>query len=183
MPAGIHQLLAPVDQSKIEIGNHHALPGTQRFTQQFAFRRDNRRKAATGDRTDAASSILHDLGLLSGVEPGAGVNNEAAGFKLAALDLKGLSIELLEPLGEHSFLYKFLEKRGEGMHHLTFNVPDCKQKTADLKEQGVRIVDEHEWSPTSFESFISPRSSHGVLIQLGSGYPTLNSDPTWTRKK
>jgi methylmalonyl-CoA/ethylmalonyl-CoA epimerase len=109
--------------------------------------------------------------------------NEAAGYKLAAFDLSGLSIELLEPLGANSFLHKFLEKRGEGMHHLTFNVPDCKQKTADLKDQGVRIVDEHEWSPTSFESFISPRSSHGVLIQLGSGYPTLNSDPAWTRKK
>jgi methylmalonyl-CoA epimerase len=109
--------------------------------------------------------------------------NESAGYKLAALDLSGLSIELLEPLGENSFLHKFLEKRGEGMHHLTFNVPDCQQKTADLKEQGVRIVDETQWSSTSFESFISPRSSHGVLIQLGSGYPTLNSDPTWTRKK
>jgi len=109
--------------------------------------------------------------------------NESAGFKLAAFDLRGLSIELLEPLGANSFLHKFLEKRGEGMHHLTFNVPDCKSKTAELKEQGVRIVDEHEWSPSSFESFISPRASHGVLIQLGSAYPTLNSDPTWTRKK
>ena len=109
--------------------------------------------------------------------------NEVAGYKLAALDLSGLSIELLEPLGANSFLHKFLEKRGEGMHHLTFNVPDCKEKTAALKEQGVRIVDETRWSSTSFESFISPRSSHGVLIQLGSGYPTLNSDPAWTRKK
>ena len=109
--------------------------------------------------------------------------NQAAGFKLAAFDLNGLSIELLEPLGANSFLHKFLEKRGEGMHHLTFNVPDCKQKTAELKEQGVRIVDETAWSPTSFESFISPRSSHGVLIQLGSGYPTLNSDPAWRKKK
>ncbi|MGC2274990.1 MAG: VOC family protein, partial [Candidatus Binatus sp.] len=52
--------------------------------------------------------------------------NEAAGFTLAAFDLNGLSIELLEPLGATSFLHKFLEKRGEGMHHLTFNVPDCK---------------------------------------------------------
>ena len=108
---------------------------------------------------------------------------EVIPFKLAAFDLRGLSIELLEPLGANSFLHKFLEKRGEGMHHLTFDVPDCKAKTAELKEQGVRIVDEHQWSPTSYECFISPRSSHGVLIQLGSGYPTLNSDPTWTAKK
>jgi len=109
--------------------------------------------------------------------------NEAAGFKLAEFDLSGLTIELLEPLGANSFLHKFLEKRGEGMHHLTFNVPDCKNKTAELKEQGVRIVDETQWSPTSFEAFISPRAAHGVLIQLGSGYPTLSNDPAWSEKK
>ena len=109
--------------------------------------------------------------------------NQAAGYKLAVFDLNGLSIELLEPLGASSFLHKFLEKRGEGMHHLTFNVPDCKAKTGELKQQGVRIVDETQWSPTGFESFISPRTSHGVLIQLGSGYPTLNSDPAWHAKK
>jgi len=109
--------------------------------------------------------------------------NREAGYKLIELDLNGMTFELLEPLGDNSFVQTFLEKRGEGMHHLTFNVSDCKSKTAELKEQGVRIVDETDWSPTSFESFISPRSSHGVLIQLGSGYPTLNSDPAWRKKK
>jgi methylmalonyl-CoA epimerase len=109
--------------------------------------------------------------------------NERAGFKLAEFDLNGLTIELLEPLGPNSFLHKFLEKRGEGMHHLTFDVPDIKQKIGELKEQDVRVVDEIEWSPTSYEAFISPRSSHGVLIQLGSGYPTLSNDAEWFKKK
>src|SRR5580658_3888519 len=108
--------------------------------------------------------------------------NARAGFKLCVFDLNGLLIELLEPLGANSFLHKFLEKRGEGMHHLTFNVPDSKRKSAELKAAGVRIVDETEWSPTSFEAFISPRSSHGVLIQLGNAYPTLN-DPSLAPKK
>ena len=110
-------------------------------------------------------------------------DNLDAGFRYVELDLAGTIIELLEPLREDSFMNKFIAEHGEGFHHVTFDVPDCKQKTAELKEQGVRIVDETQWSPTSFESFISPRSSHGVLIQLGSGYPTLNSDPAWTRKK
>ena len=105
--------------------------------------------------------------------------NAQAGYKILEFDLRGLTIELLEPLGKHSFLHKFLEKRGEGMHHLTFNVPEAKQKVAELKSQGVRIVDETEWSPTSYEAFISPRSSHGVLIQIGSGYPTLSNIPEW----
>jgi len=109
--------------------------------------------------------------------------SESAGYKLIELDLNGLTIELLEPLGAGSFLHKFLEKRGEGMHHLTFNVPNAKDKTAHLKAQGIRVVDETEWSPTSYEAFISPRSSHGVLIQLGSGYPTLSNDPAWFEKK
>ena len=109
-------------------------------------------------------------------------SNQAAGFRLAEFDLNGFTIELLEPLGENSFLHKFLDKRGEGMHHLTFNVPDSKRKAAALKEQGVRIVDEIEWSPNSYEAFISPRSAHGVLIQFGSGYPTLASGPAKLKK-
>ena len=109
--------------------------------------------------------------------------NQAAGFTLAAFDLNGLSIELLEPLGANSFLHKFLEKRGEGMHHLTFNVPNAREKVAELKARGVRIVDEQDWSPDSYEAFISPRSSHGVLIQIGSGFPTLSDHPQWFAKR
>ena len=99
-----------------------------------------------------------------------------SGYKLCELDLNGLTIELLEPLGPNGeFLRKFMQKRGEGMHHLTFNVPDTKGKVAELKTAGVRIVDETEWSPSTHEAFISPRSAHGVLIQLGNGYPTLDN--------
>ena len=109
--------------------------------------------------------------------------NEKAGYKLINLDLNGLTVELLEPLGANSFLHGFLAKKGEGMHHLTFALPDVKREAAELKSHDVRIVDETEWSPTSYECFISPRSSHGVLIQLGSGYPTLSNDPAWSRKE
>jgi hypothetical protein len=69
------------------------------------------------------------------------------------------------------------------MHHLTFALPDVRKAASELKENGVRVVDEVEHSPTSYECFISPRSSHGVLIQLGSGYPTLSNDSAWTGKK
>jgi|SRR5271165_3808052 len=110
-------------------------------------------------------------------------DNPGAGFKLCELDLNGLTIELLEPLGESSFLAQFINKRGEGMHHLTFDVPDSKARCGALKEQGVRIVDEIEWSPRSYEAFISPKSAHGVLIQIGSGYPTLANDPEWMKSK
>jgi methylmalonyl-CoA/ethylmalonyl-CoA epimerase len=101
------------------------------------------------------------------------------GFRVINFELQGVIIELIEPVGEDSFVAKFIDKRGEGMHHLTFNVPDAREKVAALKAEGVRIVDEREWSPDSYEAFISPRSSHGVLIQIGSGFPTLSDHPQW----
>lgn len=104
-----------------------------------------------------------------------------AGFKYAELDLDGTVIELLESLRDDSFLHKFITERGEGLHHLTFNVPDSKARLAELKAAGVRVVQEKEHSPTSYEAFISPRSAHGVLIQVGSGFPTLSLDPEWEK--
>jgi methylmalonyl-CoA epimerase len=109
--------------------------------------------------------------------------NREAGYKLIELDLNGMTFELLEPLGDNSFVQTFLEKRGEGLHHLTLDVPNAKEKIAALKDQGVRMVDEREFSPDSYEAFISPRASHGVLIQLGSGYPTLARAAEWFRDK
>ena len=108
--------------------------------------------------------------------------NPAAGYKLVELDLNGFVLELLEPLGENSFLHGFLERRGEGVHHLTLDVPDAKEKIAELKGAGIKLVDEREFSPDSYEAFISPRSSHGVLIQIGSGYPTLARAAEWFKK-
>ena len=109
-------------------------------------------------------------------------NNPEAGYKILEFDFNGLTIELLEPLGENSFLHGFLAKRGEGVHHLTLDVPDSKEKIAELKRQGIKTVDEREFSPASYEAFISPRSSHGVLIQIGSGYPTLARAAEWFKK-
>jgi methylmalonyl-CoA epimerase len=109
-------------------------------------------------------------------------DNPEAGYKILEFDFNGLTIELLEPLGENSFLHGFIEKRGEGVHHLTLDVPDSKEKISALKRQGVKVVDEREFSPDSYEAFISPRSSHGVLIQIGSGYPTLARAAEWFKK-
>ncbi|HEY2523751.1 MAG TPA: VOC family protein [Candidatus Binataceae bacterium] len=104
-----------------------------------------------------------------------------AGFRYAEFDLGGTIVELLEPAREDSFMHKFIAENGEGFHHVTFNVPDSRERVAELKAAGVRVVQEKEHSPTSFEAFISPRSSHGVLIQIGSGFPTLSVDPEWEK--
>lgn len=109
-------------------------------------------------------------------------DNPNAGYKIVELDFSGLTIELLEPLGEKSFLHGFLEKRGEGLHHLTLDVTDSKERIAELKREGVKVVDEREFGPDSYEAFVSPRSSHGVLIQIGSGYPTLARAAEWFKR-
>ena len=108
--------------------------------------------------------------------------NPEAGFKLVELDFNGFVIELLEPLGDESFLHGFLARRGEGIHHLTLDVPDSKAKIAELKAGGIKMVDEREFSPDSYEAFVSPRSAHGVLLQIGSGYPTLARAAEWFKK-
>ena len=106
---------------------------------------------------------------------------ERPGFRFAEFDFGGTIIELLEPLNEDSFVHRFIAAHGEGVHHITLAVPDTRERIAELKAAGVRVVDEKEHSPTSHEAFISPRSSHGVLIQIGSGYPALAVDPEWEK--
>jgi methylmalonyl-CoA/ethylmalonyl-CoA epimerase len=108
--------------------------------------------------------------------------NPQAGYRLVELDLNGTTLELLEPLGDQSFLHGFLEKRGEGVHHLTLDIPDSRARIGELKRDGVKVVDERDFGPDSYECFISPRASHGVLFQLGSGYPTLARAAEWFKK-
>jgi len=108
--------------------------------------------------------------------------NPEAGYRIFEFDLSGFTLELLEPLGEQSFLHEFLEKRGEGFHHLTLEVPDAKERLTELKQLGIKIINERAFGPDSHEGFISPRSSHGLLIQIGSGYPTLARAAEWFKK-
>ncbi|MDA4130551.1 MAG: VOC family protein [Thaumarchaeota archaeon] len=81
--------------------------------------------------------------------------------------LGGQRIELIEPLGQkESFLTKFLNKWGEGMHHLTFQVKDIRKTSDYLKSKGLRITDEFFEDPLWKTAFISPTSTNGVLLQL-----------------
>lgn len=80
----------------------------------------------------------------------------------------GTAIELLEPVSEDSPISKFLEKRGEGIHHICYKVDDIESVLARLKEQGVRLIDEtpREGAYNSRVAFIHPKSMNGVLIEL-----------------
>lgn len=79
-----------------------------------------------------------------------------------------IRIELLEPTDPTSTVQKFLEKRGEGLHHLAFTVEDINARIAELKESGIRMIDETPRGGAHHVkiAFIHPKSSHGVLTEL-----------------
>lgn len=80
----------------------------------------------------------------------------------------GAAIELLEPLDEGSPITKFLEKRGEGIHHICFRVDDIESALKRLKSEGVRLIDEVP-RPGAYNSkvaFIHPKAMNGVLVEL-----------------
>lgn len=76
-------------------------------------------------------------------------------------------VELVQPTDTDSGLAKFLEKRGEGMHHLCIEVEDIHGMLARLKEKGVRLINEEPISlPGRLMAFIHPKSANGVLVEL-----------------
>ena len=104
---------------------------------------------------------------LFGMEVNERFESPEAGFKGAALKIPGSATqwEILEPLGDESFLHRFLAERGAGMHHATFEVEDAVKAAAALRAYGIEPFGEStagDWK----QLFIHPRDSGGVLIQL-----------------
>lgn len=77
----------------------------------------------------------------------------------------GAKIELLEPLSE-GFLSRFLESRGEGLHHITFKTDDIHEAIAELEGRGYELVDVHLDDPHWKEAFLRPSKTHGTLVQI-----------------
>lgn len=77
-------------------------------------------------------------------------------------------IELLEPTAEDSTIAKFIEKKGEGIHHLCFRVPNIKEKQSELEAQGISFIYKEPFvgAGNCLVNFIHPKSMGGVLIEL-----------------
>ena len=78
------------------------------------------------------------------------------------------AIELLEPVVDDSSITKFLEKRGEGMHHVCYLVEDILKGIKHLQSQGIEMIDEkpREGINNTIVAFAHPKSMNGVLIEL-----------------
>jgi methylmalonyl-CoA/ethylmalonyl-CoA epimerase len=86
-------------------------------------------------------------------------------------------LELLEPTDPSSPIASFLERRGEGLHHLAFTVADLPARIAELKAAGLRMIDESP-RPGAHHmriAFVHPKSTFGVLTELCE--PVAAADP------
>lgn len=89
------------------------------------------------------------------------------GVRAALLPVGQTRIELLEPLSADSPVGRFLERRGEGLHHLAFHVEDIAEKLKALSARGLELVDlQPRPGLSGMIAFIHPRSVHGVLTEL-----------------
>jgi methylmalonyl-CoA epimerase len=77
-------------------------------------------------------------------------------------------LELLEPLSEESPIATFIQKRGEGIHHIAFEVEDIKKRMEALETKGVRFLNNSpkKGAHGSLVSFIHPKSAGKVLVEL-----------------
>ena len=117
----------------------------------------------------ATWDVMNSVNLVKNVLGGTyvdGGDDHASGFRWIQFRLPGGKIELLEPLSTDGFLYRFLTKRGEGMHHMTLYVRDISDAIARLTAVGYKPVDVNLDNDYWKEAFLHPRDTSGVLIQL-----------------
>jgi methylmalonyl-CoA/ethylmalonyl-CoA epimerase len=89
------------------------------------------------------------------------------GVRAVLLPIGQTRLELLEPLSPESAVGRFLERRGEGLHHLAFHVDNVAEGLETLEAKGVQLIDrEPREGLSGIIAFIHPRSVHGILTEL-----------------
>ncbi len=113
---------------------------------------------------DAAVARYSTLGLRAGVPE----DVASAGARVVFLTSGGSLVELVAPLGKESALGRFLEKRGEGLHHLAFEVESIAVELDRLADAGFELVDRspRRGAQGRMVAFLHPRSTQGTLIEL-----------------
>jgi len=88
--------------------------------------------------------------------------------KVAFLVVGESRIELLEPTCDESPVAKYLEKKGEGIHHIAYEVEDVAKALEEMKEKDVRLIDQtpRRGAHNAIIAFLHPKASGGVLTEL-----------------
>ncbi len=119
----------------------------------------------------AVTSIAQSLPTFEALVGGKGSDPEtvaAQGVAVAFLGAGEARVELIEPLTPESGVGKFLERRGPGLHHVAFRVPDLAATLGRLREAGVELIDKQPrpGAHGHLVAFIHPRSTGGTLVEL-----------------
>lgn len=99
------------------------------------------------------------------------------GVRTSFFEISGVKIELLQATNEDSPIAKFIEKRGEGIHHLAFEVKDIKQSIAAYEEKGFQKINPEpkKGADNKMICFLHPKSTQGVLVELCEEIKTSSS--------
>jgi methylmalonyl-CoA/ethylmalonyl-CoA epimerase len=115
---------------------------------------------------NSAKKIYQDLGMVFDpkIEE---VKEQKVLTAFAQID-QNAHIELLEPTSEDSTIHKFIQSKGEGIHHLCFKVQDVVAKTQELTDKGFRFIypEPKIGAGNCLVNFIHPKSTGGVLIEI-----------------
>lgn len=100
---------------------------------------------------------------------------ESEGVNTAFLRVGESKIELLEATTEASPIARFLEKKGEGIHHIAFDVPDIHAEMHRLREEGFILLNEQpkRGADNKLVCFVHPKSANGVLVELCQELPAV----------
>ena len=85
--------------------------------------------------------------------------------KLAFFDMGSLSLELIEPIDGPSTWRDFLEEKGEGVHHIAFNIKDTEGVTKGLGEKGIPVVQQGDYTGGRY-TYVSSEKALGVVVEL-----------------
>lgn len=119
---------------------------------------------ATRDADALAAQFVAALGAVRGAEE----LIDDGGLRILFVRLGPVTLELLEPRRADHTVAKFLDQRGPGLHHVSFEVADLTAALARAKAGGARLIDERprEGAHGSKVAFLHPKSFGGVLIEL-----------------
>jgi len=123
---------------------------------------------------DSLAFYRDSLGLeMSGAE-----KVEDQGLSLVFLRVGESRIELLEPFSADTPVGRFIAKRGEGLHHICYEVEDLSSKLEELRSRGLRVIDGYPrpGAEGNLVAFLHPASANGVLVELVERMRTSEGD-------
>jgi methylmalonyl-CoA/ethylmalonyl-CoA epimerase len=93
---------------------------------------------------------------------------ESEGVRTSFFELSGVKIELLEATNQDSPIAKFIEKRGEGIHHLAFEVSNIKESIKEYQQKGFEPIrpEPKNGADNKLICFLHPKTTQGVLVEL-----------------